>query len=40
MESASTIIHCARFPKKDTNEPCQVPVKAEGERCPHHRDKE
>jgi hypothetical protein len=39
MESASTIIHCG-FPKKDTNEPCQVPVKAEGDRCPHHRDKE
>jgi hypothetical protein len=38
MESA-TIIRCGR-PKVDTQEPCQVPVKAEGEACPHHRDKE
>jgi hypothetical protein len=39
MEAASTIIYCNR-PKRDTGEPCQVPVKNEGDACPHHRDKE
>jgi hypothetical protein len=38
-ETSTAIVRCG-FPKVDTQEPCQVPVKTEGDRCPHHRDKE
>lgn len=38
-ETAPVIIRCG-FPKVDTQEPCNVPVKVAGDRCPHHREKE